>query len=137
MPANTPTTYPNTPFYATSEKDRIGEVDTLEYQCISMMPTYSRCSFEEVRLADYEKGNLASQRGSGAGQHANFGSGGSTFSLQPSTAPVETERSDPLDGANSSGTTPGQAASSGLTSEKPQPLNTTNANHPLAVRRLK
>ncbi|EAU35773.1 hypothetical protein ATEG_03971 [Aspergillus terreus NIH2624] len=73
----------STPFSAFTEKDGASSV-TNHYQSISFMQPYSKYSFEELRLGDYNQGR---RFGNGSGQAGAFGSsafGGSGFN-QPST----------------------------------------------------
>jgi nuclear pore complex protein Nup98-Nup96 len=61
-----------TPYVATMEKEANGAASN--YQSINFMPAYSKYSFEELRLADYNAGR---RYGNSTGQAGGFGS--STF----------------------------------------------------------
>ncbi len=72
----------STPFSAFTEKDAASSVMN-HYQSISFMQPYSKYSFEELRLGDYNAGR---RFGNGSGQAGAFGSsafGGSGFGSQP------------------------------------------------------
>ncbi|CAG8077594.1 unnamed protein product [Penicillium olsonii] len=75
-----------TPFSAFTEKDNASSV-TNHYQSICFQPPYSKFSFEELRLADYQQGR---RFGNGSGQAGAFGSSafGNTggFGAQNNTA---------------------------------------------------
>ncbi|KAL4930790.1 nucleoporin family protein [Aspergillus undulatus] len=75
----------STPFSAFTEKDAASSVMN-HYQSISFMQPYSKYSFEELRLGDYNGGR---RYGNGSGQAGAFGSsafgGGSGFGTQQST----------------------------------------------------
>lgn len=60
----------NTPFNPWTEKDSNTSA-TNHYQSISFMQPYSKWSFEELRLADYQQGR---RYGNGSGQAGGFGS---------------------------------------------------------------
>ncbi|KAL4921695.1 nuclear protein 96-domain-containing protein [Aspergillus aurantiobrunneus] len=72
----------STPFSAFTEKDAASTVMN-HYQSISFMQPYSKYSFEELRLGDYNQGR---RYGNGSGQAGAFGSsafgGGSGFGTQ-------------------------------------------------------
>ncbi|PTU18236.1 hypothetical protein P175DRAFT_0495628 [Aspergillus ochraceoroseus IBT 24754] len=71
----------STPFSAFTEKDGASSA-TNHYQSVSFMQPYSKYSFEELRLGDYNQGR---RYGNGSGQAGAFGSsafGGSGFGTQ-------------------------------------------------------
>ncbi|GFF98348.1 nucleoporin NUP145 [Aspergillus lentulus] len=72
----------STPFSPFTEKDSSSNV-TNHYQSISFQQPYSKYSFEELRLGDYNQGR---RFGNGSGQAGAFGTsafGGSGFGAQP------------------------------------------------------
>ncbi|RAL17550.1 nucleoporin family protein [Aspergillus homomorphus CBS 101889] len=74
----------STPFSPFTEKDAASSV-TNHYQSITFMQPYSKYSFEELRLGDYNGGR---RFGNGSGQAGAFGApafGGSGFGTQQST----------------------------------------------------
>ncbi|OJJ40627.1 hypothetical protein ASPWEDRAFT_101797 [Aspergillus wentii DTO 134E9] len=95
----------STPFNPFTEKDGNSTV-TNHYQSISFMQPYSKYSFEELRLGDYQQGR---KYGNGSGQAGAFGSsafGGSGFG-QPaaSTGTGFGSTSSPFGGATSAPST--------------------------------
>ncbi|KAJ5679290.1 hypothetical protein N7462_007534 [Penicillium macrosclerotiorum] len=89
-----------TPFNAFTEKDSNSSA-TNHYQSISFMQPYSKFSFEELRLADYQQGR---RFGNGSGQAGGFGTpafGGSTggFGSQQPTSGFGTSTTTPFGGA--------------------------------------
>ncbi|KAJ5762400.1 uncharacterized protein N7511_005782 [Penicillium nucicola] len=74
----------STPFNAFTEKDTTSNA-TNHYQSIVFQQPYSKFSFEELRLADYQQGR---RFGNGSGQAGAFGNsafGGTGFGAQPQT----------------------------------------------------
>ncbi|KAJ5595273.1 uncharacterized protein N7459_001481 [Penicillium hispanicum] len=93
-----------TQFSPFTEKDNNSTV-TNHYQSVSFMQPYSKFSFEELRLADYQQGR---RFGNGSGQAGAFGTsafggGGSGFGTQQQTTPAFGGGGTPF-GATSTGT---------------------------------
>ncbi|KAL1870974.1 hypothetical protein Plec18167_007281 [Paecilomyces lecythidis] len=101
-----------TPFNPVTEKDS-GSSVTNHYQSITYMQPYSRYSFEELRLADYQQGR---RYGNGSGQAGAFGTsafGGSGFGQQ-ATSGFGGATSTPFGGAATSAPSAfGQTATTG------------------------
>ncbi|CAG8357903.1 unnamed protein product [Penicillium salamii] len=77
----------STPFNAFTEKDNASSV-TNHYQSICFQQPYTKFSFEELRLADYQQGR---RFGNGSGQAGAFGSsafGNTGFGAQQNTTPA-------------------------------------------------
>ncbi|ERF77047.1 hypothetical protein EPUS_07953 [Endocarpon pusillum Z07020] len=77
-PINTPTTLQRQPFFTVTRKE--GPVEEfLAFQSIIFLPEFSKHSFEEVRLADYEKGAGPIVNNSRRGLFGGSGFRGSMF----------------------------------------------------------
>ncbi|PYH88593.1 hypothetical protein BO71DRAFT_365099 [Aspergillus ellipticus CBS 707.79] len=102
----------STPFSAFTEKDNAANA-TNHYQSISFMQPYSKYSFEELRLGDYNQGR---RFGNGSGQAGAFGSsafGGSGFGQQQQQSTGFGSTSSPFGGATSAPSTFGQTQTTG------------------------
>ncbi|KKZ68018.1 hypothetical protein EMCG_06360 [[Emmonsia] crescens] len=113
----------NPPFSAFTEKDP-GSSVTNHYQTISAMAPYSKHSFEELRVADYQHGR---RYGNTPGQTSAFGSSafGAFGQQQPSTGGfgASTATTTPFGAATSAPTGFGQTQTSGF--------GTAGASNPL------
>ncbi|KAJ5089638.1 hypothetical protein N7532_008322 [Penicillium argentinense] len=92
----------STPFNPFTEKDTNSSIMN-HYQSINFMQPYQKYSFEELRLADYERGRRYGNGSNQAGAfgNSNFGSTGTGFGTQQNTGGFGSGTT-PFGGANTS-----------------------------------
>lgn len=108
----------------------------LAYQSIFVLPEFSKHSFEEIRLADYEKGAGPILDNNGRGLFAGRGFGGSVFE-QKSSAGSGDAGSRNTFGGITSGITGAMSTPACGSLPKPPASSTFDERSPPSAKRLK